>query len=192
MTSSERRFWAKVIALRPGDCWIWKGATAGLEGKEYGNFWLGQQDRPYIRAHIFSWQLANGPVPPGLWVLHRCDVRLCVNPRHLFLGTVIDNNRDTMLKDRVQFGRRHWNAKLQEDDIALITERRRGGEPLAAIAADYGIAVSNVSGIAKGTRWRRAPRGFDPRREYDALCDAVRAGLVHLEYWQRALRGESA
>ena len=53
-------------------------------------------------AHQIAWELTYGPVPPGLHVLHRCDVPPCINPGHLWLGTNADNQRDRHLKGRTK------------------------------------------------------------------------------------------
>src|SRR5687767_4720826 len=88
----SERFWEKV--RKTDGCWLW---TASRNAKGYGQIMY--QRRP-IHAHRVSWQLANGPIPDGLCVLHRCDNPQCVNPGHLFLGTIVDNNRDMFAKGR--------------------------------------------------------------------------------------------
>jgi hypothetical protein len=90
----EQRFWARV--RKSDGCWEWTGACFKCGG--YGQFTIehGQQ----VRAHRHSWELHNGPIPKGLWVLHRCDNPKCVRPDHLFLGTCTDNARDMMAKGR--------------------------------------------------------------------------------------------
>lgn len=167
----DQRFWSKVCILGPDDCWIWTGARRGRPAKQYGNFRLNEPGRANVGAHVFAWELGNGRRPAGMCVLHRCDVMLCVNPAHLFLGTTSDNNRDMMLKDRVAHGSRHWNARLTEADISRIVARIAAGEPQASLAAALGVSQSTISRVASGQRWRRAPRGFDPRRELDDLAD---------------------
>jgi hypothetical protein len=58
--------------------------------------------RKMVPAHRLAWEEVYGPIPPRLWVLHKCDVRNCVNPAHLFLGTAADNARDMHTKGRGQ------------------------------------------------------------------------------------------
>src|SRR3990167_3892348 len=76
-------------------CWLWTGATR-YDG--YGTRpWRGKTS---AQAHRIAWEVFRGPIPDGLQVLHRCDVRCCVNPDHLFLGTQLDNMRDMIQKGR--------------------------------------------------------------------------------------------
>ena len=76
-------------------CWLW---IRGRMGTGYGETWDGQK---VLRANRVAWQLFRGPIPPGMCVLHRCDVRSCVNPAHLFLGTIKDNALDASRKGRL-------------------------------------------------------------------------------------------
>jgi hypothetical protein len=92
----EERFWSKVKT--EGACWLWQGSTSG--SLAYGQF-RGRSHRPEF-AHRVSWQLANGPIPDGAWVLHRCDVPRCVRPDHLYLGTPWDNAQDTVEAGRIR------------------------------------------------------------------------------------------
>ena len=73
-------------------CRIWTGS---IKGNGYGQM----RDKRYV--HRATWELVNGPIPNGLQVCHKCDVRLCCNDAHLFLGTQLDNMRDANRKGRV-------------------------------------------------------------------------------------------
>jgi hypothetical protein len=96
------RFWEKVERLGPDDCWIW---TAARHEFGYGLFGIGGRDGRQHGAHRVSWMLAHDEMPDR-WVLHRCDNPPCVNPRHLFLGTPLDNVRDMIAKGREHTGPR--------------------------------------------------------------------------------------
>lgn len=88
------RFWAKANVLGPDECWLWR---ASVTSRGYGRFRLHGKSRG---AHCVAWLLDRGPIPPGQLVLHRCDVPLCCNPAHLFLGTQGDNVADMDAKGR--------------------------------------------------------------------------------------------
>lgn len=102
------RFQAKVPVNRlADDCWLWQASRLG----DYGQFTAmlpgGRSRQAHLYAHRVAWVLANGrAVPDNLLVLHHCDVPMCVNPAHLFLGTQVDNMRDCKAKGRLRPGGR--------------------------------------------------------------------------------------
>jgi HNH endonuclease len=98
--STADRFHEKYEPITESGCWIWLGA----ETKGYGTI---KHNGATVSAHRVSYLLHRGPIPNGLWVLHRCDTPLCVNPEHLFLGTPLDNERDKISKGRYL----HWRDR---------------------------------------------------------------------------------
>lgn len=98
--SIAERFWSKVKFTKC--CWLWAGSTTS---NGYGNlFWhwvSGTNIAKPMHAHRVAWLLTRGEISNGLWVLHTCDVRLCVRPDHLFLGTRSDNMIDCADKGRL-------------------------------------------------------------------------------------------
>lgn len=109
MKTVLERFENKFVPEPNSGCWLW---TAFTTPKGYGQFWDGIC---IWRAHRFSYKLYKGPIPKGLFVLHKCDVPECVNPDHLFTGTNAENVADMVSKGRQQKGPSHWKAKLHRD-----------------------------------------------------------------------------
>ena len=128
-------------------CWLWTGCRSG----KYG--WFAGEG-----AHRSAWLIYKGAIPDGMFVLHRCDVPLCVNPDHLFLGTALDNMRDMDAKGRrktvTTTGEKHWSSKLTREDIPIILARRRAGEFLHVIAGDYGVGYTAIQAICNGRNWK--------------------------------------
>lgn len=140
----EDRLWEKVERTASG-CWIFNGAR-GPAG--YGYITSESPPRT-LRAHRAAWEVARGPIPQGLRVLHRCDVRSCVNPDHLFLGTNADNSADMLEKGRSVKGERHPNTKVTD---AQAREIRGATGKLRDIGDRYGVSESMVSLIKRGLR----------------------------------------
>lgn len=142
------RFWPKVNIGFPGECWLWTGTTNGA----YGSLHVGSPtdaSRRVVHTHRFAWELYNGPIPDGLLVCHRCDVRLCCNPAHLFLGTPLDNTRDMWAKGRANRpepirGEKHPKAKLTDDDVRRIRRRRGNGISYRVLAESYGVSPTLI------------------------------------------------
>lgn len=94
--------------------------------------------------------LERGIIPNGLFVLHRCDNKICINIKHLFLGTHKDNIRDCFEKGRFCRGERHSHAKLKE---AQVLEIVRSSEGRHALAKRYGLNEASIRAIKNGLNW---------------------------------------
>lgn len=145
MTDMDR-FMDKVSPEPNSGCWLW---TASSSAQGYGHF---QVNGRLCRAHRVSWELHNGKIPDGMWVLHKCDNPGCVNPDHLFLGTNVDNVADMVAKGRraKTEGATHWNAKLSERQIRQI---RSASGLHKEIAAAFGVSRQHISHIKSGGKW---------------------------------------
>jgi hypothetical protein len=100
-------------------------------------------------AHRVAYELTKGPIPSGLLVCHKCDVRACINPEHLFLGTYKDNTADMMRKGR---HRPHTSKQLTD---AQVLEIFQSGELYRNITEKFGVLMSTVSQIKRGQRFTR-------------------------------------
>ena len=146
----EERFWEKVDKKGADKCWEWMG-TKSLRG--YGSIKINGKG---VRAHRFSWEIHNGPIPEGMFVLHHCDNPSCVNPAHLFLGTHADNMKDMVAKGRQARERGEANrmAKLTEQDVRKI--RALIKENILAeleISEKFNVAPTTIRDIKHGQNW---------------------------------------
>lgn len=127
-------------------CWLWMGRTSG----GYGVAPLGARGvKKY--AHRLFYEIHNGPIEDGMVICHKCDTPSCVNPDHLFLGTVQDNNNDRKKKGRY-LGAWNGRALVTEQEVREIRDLR-GVMSQATIAKHYGISQPTVSAICRKETW---------------------------------------
>lgn len=147
------RFFSHVD--QSGDCWLW---TAGTFGQmKYGRFWDGtfQRGNPKsVAAHRWSYEFHVGPIPEGKFILHRCDVPLCVKPDHLFLGDHADNMADMVAKGRWKHnglrGEKSPTSKLSDEEVAAIREMVANGATRKIAAEKYGVTPQYVGLLVRG------------------------------------------
>lgn len=129
-------------------CWLWLGV---IQRDGYGVY--GRREL----AHRAAQRIHCGPPPPGAYVLHRCDVRHCVNPDHLFLGGHQDNMDDMAKKGRRAIiskpGESNGSAKLTAPDVVRIREMLAAGVARSRVATAFGVTYSNVRMIHRGQTW---------------------------------------
>jgi hypothetical protein len=127
------------------DCWIWCG---GINQMGYGFY--GRH-----KAHRMSWEFSFGPIPKGMCVCHKCDVRNCVNPSHLFLGTTAENNYDMFRKGRFVSvkGEAHGMARLKPWQVTFIRATAKRGQ-YSALSREFGVSVEQIRRIALGQQWK--------------------------------------
>ncbi|MGI9345527.1 MAG: HNH endonuclease [Gammaproteobacteria bacterium] len=129
-------------------CWLWLGA---VNDSGYGSMW---NDKKAIGAHRLMWIALHGPIPFTIFVCHRCDVRSCINPEHLFLGTNQDNIQDMLIKNRSSFGERSGKAILTESEVIEIWDLFKSGKGQVSIAKRYGVSPGAIANITAGRNWK--------------------------------------
>lgn len=143
----------KRIKVDPATgCWNWTGV---LHQQGYGMI---RSARTQHLTHRASYNVFKGEIPAGMFVCHHCDNRRCVNPDHLFLGTVQDNQADMKRKDRSVFGEKSSAAKLKEADVLQILKYKSEGMTQRAIAKMFNVSPSLVCMVLKGAVWQRTVR----------------------------------
>jgi hypothetical protein len=151
---SVRLFWLhvdkdgpKAVHVRTR-CWVWSGSR--VQG--YGRLRVG---RVVLYAHRLSWLIEHGSWPGTMRVLHRCDVRACIRPSHLFLGTPQDNMDDARSKDRVSRGEARPQAKLTNETAGQMRMMGDAGFRVAFLSRWFGVAYSTARAVVSGEAWRR-------------------------------------
>jgi len=141
-------FWSRVAITEDIDlCWEWTGARSS---SGYGNLtYYGK----YLKANRVAFELFNKcEIPFGLFVLHTCDNPSCCNPKHLFLGTQMDNIKDMISKKRDHF---LTGLKLTSKEVLEIRSRYKvGGVSQSALAKEFKVSHSNISFIIHRKTWK--------------------------------------
>jgi hypothetical protein len=178
--NDQTRFWSKVDRDGPmpdqnfshyadlGKCWQWTGCKFHFG---HGSFWLNGKS---VRASRVSFFLKNGPIPDdgsyhGLCVCHKCDNPSCVNPEHLFLGTIDDDHKDRNQKGRQSKGKKHAKSckfsirrgeensksKLTKDQVLTIrsmySPRENSGLELGR---QFGVSSTAIYNVVKRRVWK--------------------------------------
>lgn len=146
-------FWSRVKITSRDKCWEWTGSRFKPTSNmlEYG------KSRGTV-AHRIAWQLANGPIPAGMMVLHECDNPPCCNPSHLFLGTASDNMRDCARKGRAggkpRYGEDNPVSILTERQVIEILSMKPPYEPLPVTGQRYGVHGGTIWAVRHRKIWK--------------------------------------
>lgn len=143
----RERFEAGYTPVSESGCWLWNGFV-----QKNGYCKIRSEGRTEY-VHRVSWFLHFGPIPESMSVCHKCDVRICVNPKHLFLGTLQDNMDDMCRKNRQARtrGELSGKARFTEQDIRNIRDSK---DTYSVLAKKYGTGIEYIYKIRKGLVWR--------------------------------------
>lgn len=146
-------------------CWLWTKSRSAKTGYGHAHDSRGVT----VSAHRLSYSVFRGPIPQGLLVLHTCDIRHCVNPDHLYIGTHLDNGRDArergrtatgdrnathLYPEKVARGERQGNSKLTAAKVREIRALVASGLKGRQIAPSFGIHLQTVKDIMAKRSWK--------------------------------------
>lgn len=143
--SPIERFSEKFIPEPNSGCWLWIGA---YRRTGYGHFFDGVKVRA---AHRFSFEAFCRPLNMEELVCHKCDVRECVNPDHLFAGSTLDNMHDMHAKGRAAIGERHGQKRLTEEAVRYGRANNLGP---TEFSVKYGVSIGTAHAALRGNTWR--------------------------------------
>lgn len=154
------RVLSRIEKIPESGCWIFMGA---LHDSGYGI--CGIEGTKVDRVHRITYRHFIGEIPKGLFVLHRCDVRACCNPHHLFIGTNQDNVNDMIAKGRNSkpprnlhdIGSNRYNAKMDESKVLEARKMYDSGVIAYKLSKIFGVSAATMNKICKRQTWRHLP-----------------------------------
>ena len=152
---AQLREYIEARVRKVGGCWLWNRSITQFG---YGNLSLNKKN---IKAHRLSWEVYHGEIPKGKLVCHKCDVRSCVNPEHLFIGTHKDNMDDCAKKGRNYLQKNPYKTNLRKlnadqiHEIKLLYKRESYSKSNALeLGNKFGVNKSTIIRIANGRHWK--------------------------------------
>ena len=140
----------RFVEVRGEDeCWPWTGY------KNRGGYGRFMYEGKVRQAHRMVWMIANNAAmpPPSLVVMHSCDNRECCNPKHLSLGTQLENIADRHKKRRSAGpkGERNHAAKVRTEDVIAL---RSGVISADEFKKEFDFSDAGIRNILQRTTWR--------------------------------------
>ena len=145
----KRRFWNNVN--KTPTCWLW-ARPPSKDGYGKVSFTEGENKYTY-RAHRFAYLITKGDPTDNL-VCHTCDTPLCVNPDHLFLGSVKDNAMDMIAKGRANTAKGTQLSNLTEEQVLEIRRRVSNGETQRRVMKEFGLTRTGIWHIVHRNTWK--------------------------------------
>ena len=163
MAAISKSFWDHVDIGESDECWEWQRSKTP---NGYGRLRYTIERNKYtnLYAHRYAWELVNGPIPDGMFILHKCDNPSCVNPSHLYLGTQSDNIRDRVIRGRnghppedtpKRVGSQVSVARFKEEEIPVIRDLYASGKiSIRGLARKYDVSPSVIHSIIHRVTWK--------------------------------------
>lgn len=151
----SERFWSYVDkSAGPDGCWIWTGGTSPDGYGKFGHYSGGA--KVTVRSHRFAFE-EHGSTLGSLFACHHCDTPLCCNPKHMFAGTLQENNADRTAKGRTASGAHanKWKrSKLTPDSVRELRSAFASGAKLVDLAAKYGVSAAVIDMAVRRINWK--------------------------------------